>query len=55
MAGWKSGLDAARDRAASELLHLPAAMRRLDPDLGPYPVRVSERLQALRDTLASNA
>ena len=54
MPGWKSGLDAARDRAASELGHLPAAMRRLDTDLGPYPVRISEQLQALRDTLASN-
>jgi nicotinate phosphoribosyltransferase len=55
MPGWKSGLDAARDRAADELRHLPAAMRRLDTDLGPYPVTISERLRALRDKLTSNA
>jgi hypothetical protein len=51
--GWKGGLDAARVRAADELRHLPAAMRRLDTDLGPYPVMISEGLQTLRDTLAS--
>jgi nicotinate phosphoribosyltransferase len=51
--GWEGGLDAARERAADELRHLPGQMRRLGTDIGPYPVMISERLQALRNTLAS--
>jgi nicotinate phosphoribosyltransferase len=46
-------LEAARERAAAELRHLPESMRRLEPDAEPYPVVVSYRLRALRDDLAS--
>jgi nicotinate phosphoribosyltransferase len=48
-------LDTARDRAAQELRRLPTAMRRLEAEIEPYPVTVSERLQSLRNDLASKA
>jgi nicotinate phosphoribosyltransferase len=48
-------LNAVRDRATHELQRLPEAMRRLDTGVEPYPVTVSERLQELRDELASRA
>jgi nicotinate phosphoribosyltransferase len=47
------GLETVRDRAAAELRHLPAAMRSLETGFKPYPVTISERLQTLRDKLAS--
>jgi hypothetical protein len=48
-------LNAVRDRATHELQRLPEAMRRLETGVEPYPVTVSERLQELRDELASRA
>jgi nicotinate phosphoribosyltransferase len=50
--GLEGDLRAARDRATNELQELPKAMRRLEPDLDPYPVEISDRLQALRNELA---
>jgi len=48
-------LHAARERAADELRRLPEAMRGLEKGIEPYPVTVSEGLQALRDDLAAKA
>ena len=48
-------LDTARGRAAQELRRLPPAMRHLEADIEPYPLTVSERLQSLRNDLASRA
>jgi nicotinate phosphoribosyltransferase len=53
LAAGREGLDAARRRAVDELQRLPEKMRRLETGLDPYPVRVSERLLALRDELTS--
>ena len=47
------GLESARRRSAEELKRLPEPMRRLDPDVEPFPVAVSDGLQALRDELAA--
>jgi nicotinate phosphoribosyltransferase len=49
--GLEGDLRAARQRAAKDLQELPEAMRRLVSGLDPYPVDVSDRLQALRDEL----
>jgi len=55
LAGGAEGIETARARAASELRKLPRAMRRLDAGIEAYPVAVSDRLQTLRDELASRA
>lgn len=47
----REGLEAIRDRAQREIAELPARLRGLDPADPPYPVRISDRLEAARDHL----
>ena len=44
-------LEALRQHAADKLMHLPPALRALDPPEQPYPVTISPRLRALADEL----
>ena len=47
----RESLDALRQHAADKLMHLPPALRALDPPEQPYPVTISPRLRALADEL----
>lgn len=47
----RESLDALRQHAADKLMHLPPALRALDPPEQPYPVTISPRLRALAEEL----